>query len=467
MAFRSSALFALLATSVTCVGIGSTPSRRAIGAGQRSLRAHIPVPSRNAGNRGPGSIGKTKIIGGHGRLEMPGKSQAGVDEWASWTQAWLAGSDYNATTDQTEAHGCANDLRRSAASPGQSRRNRPGFGAQNQYSFDIAKMSRYSFEFANKATIAEQETEESVPAMKEEIATAILRATARSAAAHRSNGTASSRGVLLVSGSTAERDWTENVTRNQMLFANLHGDLDYAFVGPDAARGLLSSSKDYQPQWLKIQILRHLIHSDDSWRSKHPYILWIDDDIVVTSPRNFVEEMVGRMGPEDEMLIAKDAGDPKGGVNTGMMLLRASDGAMDLLDSIWSMTSEPAPGGTLGTCRKQKCLHEQAAINILRDRDSKIRAAIRVVDPVEDAFNINTFYRRSHRDFARGMRINYKNDPEQFKWAPNRGLNTCHVTGMEKKLRLNMIGACLETAQTAFMQDAEGTLSAQTAMVFI
>lgn len=312
-----------------------------------------------------------------------------------------------------------------------------------------------------------QDTSTSVSAMPRETAVAILRATARRAAAGHANGTATARGVLIVSGSTAQRDWTENVTRNQQLFADLHRDLDYAFVGPDAAHGLLASNKDYQPQWLKIQILRHLIQSDDSWRSKHPYILWMDDDIVVTSPRNFVEEMIDRMGPADEMLIAKDAGDPKGGVNTGMMLLRATDGATDLLDSIWALRSEPAPGGTLGTCRKQKCLHEQAAINILRARDPEFRAAIRVVDPVEDAFNINTFYRRSHRDFSRRMKISYKNDPEQFKWAPNRGLNTCHVTGMEHHLRANMIGACLETAQVAFMQDAEKTLSSQAIMAYI
>lgn len=389
---------------------------------------------------------------------MPTKSQETVDVWASWTETWLSGTDCNATIGKTETHGCENDLKRSAPIPGISSYNRLGYRNRR---------SQHRFDYANMFKTTAEETVASVPAMPSTMATAILHATAREAAARRVNGTASARGVLIVSGSTSERDWTENVTRNQQLFANLHGDLDYAFVRPDAARGLLASSTDYQPQWLKIQILRHLIQSENGWRSKHPYILWMDDDIVVTSPRNFVEEMVGRMGPEDEMLIAKDAGDPKGGVNTGMMLLRASDGAMDLLNSIWAMTSEPAPGGTLGTCRKQRCLHEQAAINILRERDSKLRAAIRVVDPVEDAFNINTFYRRSHRDFTRGMKISYKNDPDQFKWAPNRGLNTCHVTGMEQKLRVNMIGACLETAQSAFMHDAESTLSSQTVMAYI
>jgi hypothetical protein len=294
----------------------------------------------------------------------------------------------------------------------------------------------------------------------------LLRAVARLNSAE--NETTSNEGkarVLVVSGSTAEQAWTSNVTRNQRLFSRLHGH-DYAFVGAEASTSLLNDVASYQPQWLKIRILHGLLHQDRSWQLQHPFVLWIDDDIVVTHPQNFVQQMLQRLKPQEEMLIAKDAGDPSGkGINTGMMLLRSSAKAISILESIWSMSAERAPGGTLGTCKNQKCLHEQAAIDILRKRDIDFRSAVGVVEPVEDAFNMNTFYRKTHHDATRGMRLDYAADPDEFRWDPERSdLNTCHVTGMARNLRASMIEQCLEVAGRKFMKDVEQKLGGFTTL---
>merc|ERR1711939_567385 len=100
--------------------------------------------------------------------------------------------------------------------------------------------------------------------------------------------------------------------------------------------------------------------------------------------------MLQRLKPEEEMLVAKDAGDPSGeGINTGMMLVRSSAKAIRMIEKIWSMSAQRALGGTLGTCRNQKCLHEQEAIDLLLKRDKEFRAAVRVVEPVQEDFNMN------------------------------------------------------------------------------
>eukprot|EP00927_Polykrikos_kofoidii_P083657 TRINITY_DN8619_c0_g1_i1.p1 TRINITY_DN8619_c0_g1~~TRINITY_DN8619_c0_g1_i1.p1 ORF type:complete len:535 (-),score=82.77 TRINITY_DN8619_c0_g1_i1:79-1683(-) len=259
--------------------------------------------------------------------------------------------------------------------------------------------------------------------------------------------------VLVVSGSTVWWAWTHNVTWNQHLFTAMHDNLDYAFVDVEASQGLLGGRESYQPQWLKIRILQDLLMAGAG--AVYRYILWMDDDIVVTSPNNFIEDMMDRIGEDQDLLLAEDAGDPNGGVNTGIMLFRATQRSQGLLDSIWSMTAHKAPGGTLGTCRNQRCLHEQAAINVLREQDPQFRSAVRVVHPVEDeGFNMNTFYRRSHVDNERRIKMKYDKDPERYRWSPDRRLNTCHVTGMARSLRAAMIDTCLQVAEQEFMQKA-------------
>merc|ERR1712048_1360796 len=216
-------------------------------------------------------------------------------------------------------------------------------------------------------------------------------------------------------------------------------------------------SPRFAPQWLKIRILQEAIRKTGA--KGHPYILWIDDDIVITRPEGFVKDMIARLGPEQDMLIALDAGDPSSGVNTGMMLIRSTARAMTLLNKIWKMTEHQAPGGTLGTCRNQECLHEQEALNILLKTDESVKAAVTVVNPVEDTFNMNTFYRWTHHDPKRRKWFYYDSDPDEYRWDEDRGLNTCHVTGMEPELRMDMIRRCLSIADASFMLQASSALA--------
>lgn len=261
--------------------------------------------------------------------------------------------------------------------------------------------------------------------------------------------------VHIVSGTMQTRPWTENTTRNHILFASLHDGFDYTFVSEDMAPDLLNPR--FAPQWLKIRVLQEAIRKRGA--KGHPYILWLDDDIVITKPEGFVEEMIGRLRPEQDLLIASDAGDPKAGVNTGMMLIRSTARGMALLNKIWKMTEHVVPGGTLGTCQNQQCLHEQEALNLLLQTDESVRDAVNIVNPVQDTFNMNTFYRWTHHDPKRRKWFYYDEDPDEYRWDTDRGLNTCHVTGMEPELRMDMIQRCLQVADTAFMLQTSSALA--------
>lgn len=260
--------------------------------------------------------------------------------------------------------------------------------------------------------------------------------------------------VHFISGSTQARPWTINVTKNHELFSSLHTGVQYKYVDGSEANSLLDDV--YAPQWLKIRVLQDVLRRElmDGGAKADAFAVWIDDDIVVTSPRNFVEAMIQRMSPGAEMLFAADAGEPASGVNTGIILLRVTTKALQMLDDVWAMSAYRVGDATLGTCRNQACLHEQEAVNILRRTSPAFESAAQMVQPVEDDFNINTFYRATHHDPKRRMWVYYDADPEEFRWETRPGLSMCHVTGMEPELRKELIDECLSVAEDAFMREA-------------
>lgn len=262
------------------------------------------------------------------------------------------------------------------------------------------------------------------------------------------------RHVHLISGSTHARSWTANVTKNHEIFSSLHAGTQYTYVDGAAARFLLDD--EYAPQWLKVRVLQDVLRRElmNGGAKDDTFVVWIDDDIVVTSPKNWIVDMVERMSPSAEMLLAADAGEPASGVNTGVILLRATPQALQMLNDVWAMTTHKVGDATLGTCKNQACLHEQEAVNILRRTSPEFEAMAQVVQPVEDSFNINTFYRATHHDPKRRMWVYYDADPDEFRWDSRPGLSMCHVTGMQAELRKEMIDECLQVAEDAFMREA-------------
>lgn len=234
--------------------------------------------------------------------------------------------------------------------------------------------------------------------------------------------------VTVLSGSNSAREWTTDVRENHEMFANTRGYL-YKYLN---LSDWTSASKGKQPQWLKIHALLATMRDTDS-----EYILWVDDDIVFTTTGDFVEQMIGDM-QEKSLLIARDIRLDQ--VNTGMMLLRRGQEAINILEETWRLSNTP-----LGFCPDQSCLHEQEALDGLISRGE---VCAHVVNPVNELYNMNTMWRRSHYDESRkmtsgssrgsNMYLDYdENDPPQQRWR--WGMNTAHVSGMTPSCRAPML----------------------------
>jgi len=238
--------------------------------------------------------------------------------------------------------------------------------------------------------------------------------------------------VTVLSGSNSERAWSLEVRENHEMFAELQG-YRYDYV---QALDWSNATAKKEPQWLKVQALLDRLRKGDS-----EYVLWIDDDIVFTSKTDFVKSMIDDMQGKS-LLLSKDIRLDQ--VNTGIMLFRQGPESIDILERMWR-TSDTR----LGYCREQSCFHEQEALERLLDA-GEVQA--RVVDPVDERYNLNTMWRMSHYDEARKNRyggrlyLDYdEKDPPGQRWQ--WGMNTAHVSGMTPVCRAPMLKWIAEYAK--------------------
>jgi hypothetical protein len=191
-----------------------------------------------------------------------------------------------------------------------------------------------------------------------------------------------------------------------------------------------------EPQWSKVL---WLLEGMDS--STCNYLMWIDDDILITNFNDFVTPLLHQLrDSKKDVLLVRDAGQPDQ-ANTGIMIFTNSIFSREFLKTLWRLRQEPVGNTTLGTCRNQTCLHEQEALNMLLQRHRDVYDdRVMVILPREGAQNLNTFHRESHYDRRRHIHLVYDADTPSFRWKP--GDNTCHCCGMEEGLRMEKIKEC-------------------------
>lgn len=242
--------------------------------------------------------------------------------------------------------------------------------------------------------------------------------------------------VTILSGSNKEREWTLNVTDNHERFARSQG-YAYSFVNMS---DWASVSKGKEAQWLKVTALSHMLRYTSS-----DYVLWVDDDLVFTSRSQFVERMIADMHGKS-LLIARDIRLDQ--INTGMMLFRRGEESVSILRQLWRQSQSK-----LGYCKEQSCFHEQEALNNIVDKGE---VCAQVVNPVNDLYNMNTMWRKSHYDESRkvpswsksgaNMYLDYdESDPPSQRYQ--MGMNTAHVSGMTPSCRAPMLKWITEYAR--------------------
>ena len=242
--------------------------------------------------------------------------------------------------------------------------------------------------------------------------------------------------LLVLSGSHTTRPWTSIIEQNHRQFCALH-QITYQMITETHPT---IQTLSLEPYWSKIVWLLDRMKDKDP---QYTHVVWIDDDIVITSRHNFLKEAVEKLQHEQkEVLILRDAGNPSH-VNTGLMIFSNSPSSLHILKQIFKLhTHRTSTNETLGTCKNQSCLHEQDAFHLLLSRNTPIRKKVLVMLPREGSFNLNTFYRKSHYDPYRQRFLHYDQDAWEFRWKV--GDHTAHCTGMEPSLRLHMIHECLK-----------------------
>ena len=257
-----------------------------------------------------------------------------------------------------------------------------------------------------------------------------------------------------VSNSESTRPWIKNVQSNHQAFCSKN---NYEYIHHHSS----GENKNINPPWLKIVWLKNSITTTinattttisttsqsqaQGINSNAEFIVWIDDDIVITNMANFLNDYFTKMN-DKHLLVVKDAGNLNT-VNTGIMIFRNTEIAYKILNKIWALRNHIISGRsyTLSNCPNNECLYEQDALNILLSNPSVhpiISKYTLIVLPRSVSDNLNTFLRISHYDSSRRINLNYDNDDTAYKWK--KGDNTCHCTGMTTNLKHYYIKHCLE-----------------------
>lgn len=242
-------------------------------------------------------------------------------------------------------------------------------------------------------------------------------------------------GMTLMSGGNRDPHGSHpSVIENHRSFAQRRG---YAYWWHS---GSMVEEQGWQPYWSKIAQLRKQMQ-------RHPEetaFVWIDDDIVLT---NFAVDMFQAAldrYPNASVLVTKDAWVEASALNTGIIIVRNTERAHEIMEELWLLAKEPREDGvSLAHASQRLCLHEQEALATLARRTRCGSGGIQVLPQRGygdlEGFNLNTFLRWSHFDGSRDQLQIYDHDSSGSQWR--RGDFAGHCTGLSYLRR----GLCVRT----------------------
>ena len=236
----------------------------------------------------------------------------------------------------------------------------------------------------------------------------------------------------MVTLSTADRKpLADIVERNQRRYAKKH------HYGYTKYTEILDTSRP--AEWSKILALQDTMN-----KVKVPWLLWIDDDILITNPDISLESIVSQYGsrpttfvpsPTIDLIITRDAHYLEGvPINNGIFLIRTNDWAKKFLADVWKF-------GSLWdyVVRGQSLLEQQTMTDLLGlNANRPERKNSYVTD------HVSIIPQRVMNSFLRSSQM--YDDPEESKWQP--GDFAAHVTGMPLDVRTRVIKDLWEQLKT-------------------
>ncbi len=84
--------------------------------------------------------------------------------------------------------------------------------------------------------------------------------------------------------------------------------------------------------WSKIRALQDVMQKNPSYS----WIVWIDDDILITNPFIKLEDFIENYGNDKDFIVSQDADADKGAtINTGIFFIRNNNKMSCFLDEVW------------------------------------------------------------------------------------------------------------------------------------
>ena len=262
--------------------------------------------------------------------------------------------------------------------------------------------------------------------------------------------TEKSTNMLLFSAYTPERaEFNKKVIDNHKAYSEKHG-YHYVEFTENLAKNLDVLSTQNKPEtrayFSKIAGMLRLLHLLDPQKIPEKYrnylpkeFVWLDDDAVITKQSVKMEDIVDYYSPAHSpfhIFLTQDIYYKFGyDLNTAVLFVKNSKESRSVFSEIWSRRHKKTENGdTYGTCEKQSCLHEQAALqDLVKLQEYDASKYVRIIpqrdpkDPV-GGWGINTFHRKSHYDLTQKKSLDYEADPKELQWKEGDFLG--QATGM-------------------------------------
>lgn len=229
--------------------------------------------------------------------------------------------------------------------------------------------------------------------------------------------------MMLMSGANRNAHGAaEQVIANHQQFAAAHGYRYWWHAGNMAAEEGVP-----QPYWTKIAMLRRQLRDTPHLET----LVWIDDDIVFTNGQvDMLQEALTRT-PHGDIIVTEDPITHITKLNTGIIIVRNTRRARDLLDELWRRASAVRHDGvSLGGDSQIHCLHEQQALAEMMEDGWP---GIAVLAQRSPAFNLNTFLRWSHYDAKRGQDLHFHDDKLETMWRDGDFIGHCSGLSAERR----------------------------------
>ena len=162
------------------------------------------------------------------------------------------------------------------------------------------------------------------------------------------------------------------------------------------------------PAWSKILLLQREMKSNEDY----DYIIWIDDDILITDKNKKFEEFIEKYSCGQDIFVSADA-HPSYPMNTGIIVCKNNKETLKYLEHIWELC-EKYPQYKTGVC-----LWEQDVMTI------DYREATNKFVKIIPYGIIQTFQRTQNKDWS----------PTDF---------SAHFTGMPIETRIKMRDEVIE-----------------------